>query len=70
QTDQSRQDFGDLVDDNDQTNVQSLFSDDELDDYVKLDRDDPQFMGKKSELKLIGYRWDTNEKAWFRPAIA
>jgi hypothetical protein len=70
QTSQSQQDSGDHINDNDQTNVQSLFSDDELDDYVKLDRDDPQFMAKKSELKSIGYRWDTNEKAWFRPAIA
>ena len=56
--------------DDDRTNVQSLFSDDELDVYVKLDRDDPQFLAKKSELKSIGYRWDTNEKAWFRPATA
>ena len=55
-----------VVDDG--TNVKSLFSDDELDDYVKLDRDDPQFMQKKSELKTIGYRWDSNENAWFRPA--
>ncbi len=57
-----------LVVDDDRTPVQSLFSDDELDDYVKLDRDDPQFLGKMAELKSIGYRWDTNEKAWFRPA--
>ena len=71
QTDKSEQLSGDpAVDDNDRTNVQSLFSDDELDDYIKLDRDDPLFMAKKSELKSIGYRWDTNEKAWFRPAAA
>ena len=70
QTDQSQQVSGDSFADGDQTNVQSLFSDDELDVYVKLDRDDPQFMAKKSELKSIGYRWDTNEKAWFRPTIA
>ena len=63
-----------LADDNqtsdEQTHVQSLFSDDELDEYVKLDRDDPQFMAKKSELKSIGYCWDSNEKAWFKPAMA
>ena len=70
QTDQSQQVSGDSFADGDQTNVQSLFSDDELDVYVKLDRDDPLFMAKKSELKSIGYRWDTNEKAWFRPAAA
>ncbi len=35
--------------------VASLFSDDELDEFVKLDRDDPQFLAKKSELKL---RWN------------
>ncbi len=71
QTDKSEQISGDpALDDNDRTNVHSLFSDDELDVYVKLDSDDPQFMAKKSELKSIGYRWDTNEKAWFRPATA
>ena len=71
QTDKSEQISGDpALDDNDRTNVHSLFSDDELDVYVKLDSDDPQFMAKKSELKSIGYRWDTNEKAWFRPTIA
>ena len=63
-----------IADDNqagdEQTHVQSLFSDDELDEYVKLDRDDPQFMAKKSELKSIGYCWDSNEKAWFKPAMA
>ena len=69
-TDQSQQVTGNSFADGDQTNVQSLFSDDELDVYVKLDRDDPLFMAKKSELKSIGYRWDTNEKAWFRPAAA
>ncbi len=46
----------------------SLFDDDELDEFVKLDRDDPDFMAKKEELKSMGYRWDSNEKAWFRPA--
>ena len=70
QSDQSMQDSDNQVANDDQANIQSLFSDDELDDYVKLDRDDPQFMAKKSELKSIGYRWDTNENAWFRPAIA
>ena len=70
QTDQSQQVTGNSFADGDQTNVQSLFSDDELDVYVKLDRDDPHFMAKKSELKSIGYRWDTNEIAWFRPATA
>jgi hypothetical protein len=70
QTDQPQQVPENSFADGDQTNVQSLFSDDELDVYVKLDRDDPQFMSKKSELKSIGYRWDTNEKAWFRPATA
>ena len=48
--------------------VASLFSDDELDEFVKLDRDDPQFLAKKSELKLLGYEWDSNEVAWYRPA--
>ncbi len=60
----------DIATGDEQTHVQSLFSDDELDEYVKLDRDDPQFMAKKSELKSIGYCWDSNEKAWFKPAMA
>jgi hypothetical protein len=47
---------------------QSLFSVDELDEFVKLSRDDPQFLAKKSELKSMGYQWDSNESAWFRPA--
>ena len=70
QSDQSPLVSAGPVAEDDKNTIQSLFSDDELDDYVKLDRDDPQFMAKKSELKSIGYRWDTNEKAWFRPAIA
>ena len=70
ESDQSLPVSSDQVTDDVKTNIQSLFSDDELDDYVKLDRDDPQFMAKKSELKSIGYRWDTNEKAWFRPVTA
>ncbi len=52
----------------DQQPAGSLFGDDELDEFMKLDRDDPFFMAKKDELKSLGYFWDTNEKAWFKPA--
>ncbi len=47
---------------------ESLFSDDELDEFVKLDRDDPLFFQKKDELKSLGYRWDSREKLWHKPA--
>lgn len=52
----------------DQQPVESLFGDDGLDELMKLDRDDPLFMAKKDELKSLGYRWDSSEKAWFKPA--
>jgi hypothetical protein len=52
----------------DQQPAESLFGDDELDELMRLDRDDPLFMAKKDELKSIGYRWDSSEKAWYKPA--
>jgi hypothetical protein len=51
-----------------QAPVESLFGDDELDELMVLDRDDPLFMAKKNELKSFGYRWESNEKAWYKPA--
>lgn len=53
----------------DEDQSKSFFSDDELSESVKLDRDDPDFIGKKDELKSLGYRWDSNNSAWFRPAV-
>jgi hypothetical protein len=52
--------------DDDQQSAKSLF--DEFDELMKLDRDDPLFIAKKDELKSLGYRWDSSEKAWFKPA--
>lgn len=33
-------------------------------DVVKLDKNDPDFMAKKDELKANGYRWNNELKSW------
>ncbi len=41
---------------------------DEQDEFVKLDRNDPEFLAKESKLKTLGYYWDTSVLAWHKPA--
>lgn len=39
-----------------------------LADVVKLERDDPDFISKRTQLKESGYRWDSSEMVWRRQA--
>jgi hypothetical protein len=41
---------------------------DTLGDTVKLDKQDPDFMKKKSQLKVLGYRWDNENTQWVKKA--
>lgn len=39
-------------------------------DVVKLSKDDPNFEQRKQQLKAAGYKWDADQKAWVKPAVA
>jgi hypothetical protein len=41
---------------------------DTLGDTVKLDKQDSDFMKKKSQLKALGYRWDNENTQWVKKA--
>jgi hypothetical protein len=41
---------------------------DTLGETVKLDKNDPEFMSKKSRLKERGYRWDKANQQWMLKA--
>lgn len=56
------------VSDSNQSTDVSLFDGEKLGEFVKLDPDDALFVAKKAELKAMGYCWDSNETAWYRPA--
>lgn len=51
-----------------QGNDERFFSDEELSETMKVDQDDPDFLGKITELQSLGYLWDSNNTAWLRPA--
>lgn len=42
----------------------------ELPREVKLDKNDPEFEAKKSELKASGYRWNSGAQSWVLPEAA
>ncbi len=48
---------------------ESLFED-ELGEFININQDDPQFMGKINELKHLGYMWDSSKTAWYKPLAA
>ncbi len=41
-----------------------------LDRVIKLDRNDPDFEGRKAELKARGYRWNRDLSSWVLPEAA
>ena len=45
----------------------SLFGDGDLGELVEVESDDPQYLEKKAVLEHLGYQWDSNQVAFYKP---